>query len=67
MKERLDLGGDPEQDEGFWTQVKRGINGTHIQVSAKHLPKYLGELEHHWNMRQAPHLMLNRLMFSFAR
>jgi transposase len=48
-------------------QVKRGINGTHIHVSGKHLPKYPGEFEYRWNMRQAPHLMLDRLMASFSR
>jgi transposase-like protein len=53
--------------EGFWAQLKRGINGTHIHVSGKHLPKYLGEFEYRWNMRQVPHLMLDRLMVSFAR
>ena len=53
--------------EGFWAAVKRGINGTHIHVSQKHLAKYLGEFEYRWNMRQTPHLMLNRLMVSFAR
>ncbi|GAA4750203.1 IS1595 family transposase [Sphingomonas daechungensis] len=53
--------------EGFWNILKRGINGTHIHVSAKHLPKYLGEFEYRWNMRDVPHLMLDRLMFSFTR
>lgn len=53
--------------EGFWAQLKRGIGGTHIHVSAKHLPKYLGEFEYRWNMRQTPHLMLDRLMVSFSR
>lgn len=53
--------------EGFWSQLKRSINGTHIHVSGKHLPKYLGEHEYRWNMRQTPHVMLDRLMFSFAR
>lgn len=53
--------------EGFWAQLKRGINGTHIHVSAKHLPKYLGEFEYRWNMRQVPHLMLDRLLLSFLR
>jgi transposase len=53
--------------EGFWANVKRGINGTHIHVSPKHLPKYLGEFEYRWNMRRTPHLMLDRLMASFAR
>lgn len=53
--------------EGFWAQLKRGINGTHIHVSGKHLPKYLGEFEYRYNMRHVPHLMLPRLMASFGR
>jgi transposase len=53
--------------EGFWAAVKRGINGTHIHVSSRHLAKYLGEFEFRHNMRQSPHLMLGRLMTSFAR
>jgi len=53
--------------EGFWAMLKRGINGTHIHVSPKHLPKYLGEFEYRWNMRSVPHLMLDRLLFSFVR
>jgi transposase-like protein len=53
--------------EGVWAALKRGINGTHIHVSGKHLPKYLAEFEYRWNMRQTPHLMLPRLMVSFVR
>ena len=53
--------------EGFWGMLKRGIYGTHISVSEKHLPKYLGEFEYRWNMRHVPHLMLDRLMHSFVR
>ena len=53
--------------EGFWAQLKRGINGTHIHVSSRNLPKYLGEFEYRHNMRHLPHLMLDRLMDSFAR
>ena len=53
--------------EGFWAQLKRGINGTHIHVSAKHLPKYLGEFEYRYNMRTVPHPMLDRLLHSFVR
>lgn len=53
--------------EGYWAMLKRGITGTHIHVSPKHLPKYLGEFEYRWNMRHVPHLMLDRLMESFAR
>lgn len=53
--------------EGFWASLKRGINGTHIHVSGKHLSKYLGEFEYRYNMRHVPHLMLERLVFSFGR
>lgn len=53
--------------EGFWAMLKRGISGTHIHVSQKHLWKYLGEFEYRWNMRAVPHLMLDRLMHSFTR
>jgi len=53
--------------EGFWAQLKRGINGTHIHVSQKHLSKYLGEFEFRHNRRSAPQLMLAELMTSFAR
>jgi transposase-like protein len=53
--------------EGFWAQLKRGINGTHIHVSAKHLPKYLGEFEFRHNRRDRPETMLAELMVSFPR
>ena len=53
--------------EGVWAQLKRGINGTHIHVSVKHLPKYLGEFEFRHNRRHVPHSMLDELMFSFRR
>ena len=61
------LGAGVNAMEGFWAQLKRGINGTHIHVSGKHLWKYLGEFEYRYNMRHAPHLMLDRMMVSFAR
>jgi len=53
--------------EGFWAALKQGINDTHIHVSAEHLPKYLAEFEYRYNMRHRPHLMIDRLMISFAR
>ena len=53
--------------EGFWAQLKRGINGTHIHVSAKHLPKYLGEFEFRHNRRHRPETMLSELLLSFQR
>jgi len=51
--------------EGFWSQIKRSIRGTHIHVSQKHLPKYLGEFEFRWNLRHAPETMFARLLMSF--
>lgn len=51
--------------EGFWSQLKRSIRGTHVHVSAKHLPKYLGEFEFRYNMRKMPELMFARLLMSF--
>ena len=51
--------------EGFWSMLKRSIRGTHIHVSRKHLPKYLGEFEYRWNSRHAPETMFERLLMSF--
>jgi len=51
--------------EGFWSQLKRSISGTHIHVSGKHLAKYLVEFEYRFNLRHAPDQMFPRLMVSF--
>ncbi len=51
--------------EGFWSQLKRSIRGTHVHVSCMHLPKYLGEFEFRYNMRKAPEVMFARLLLSF--
>ncbi|MGF1631321.1 MAG: IS1595 family transposase [Kiloniellaceae bacterium] len=51
--------------KGFWSQIKRSVRGTHIHVSRKHLPKYLGEFEFRYNMRGNPALMFPRLLLSF--
>ncbi len=51
--------------EGFWSQIKRSIRGTHIHVSRKHLSKYLGEFEFRYNLRHAPETMFARLLTSF--
>ncbi|MEX0854061.1 MAG: IS1595 family transposase [Bauldia sp.] len=53
--------------EGFWSMVKRTIEGTHIWVSRKHLPKYLGEIEYRWNLRKQADLMFPILLASFQR
>jgi len=53
--------------EGFWSQVKRSIKGTHVHVSQKHMAKYLGEFEFRYNMRSTPSLMFSRLLGAFVR
>jgi len=51
--------------EGFWGILKRSIRGTHIWVSKKHMPKYLGEFEFRFNRRHAPELMFTQLLKAF--
>lgn len=53
--------------EGFWSIVKRGIEGTYIHVSRKHLQKYLWEFEFRHNLRHQPHLMFDLMLRSFPR
>jgi transposase-like protein len=37
--------------EGFFSLLKRGVNGTYHHVSEAHLPRYLAEFDHRWNHR----------------
>lgn len=53
--------------EGYWALLKRGINGTYISVSQKHLQTYLNEFEFRYNLRHTPHIMFELLLRSFAR
>lgn len=53
--------------ESFWSQVKRGINGTYVWVSKKHLQSYLREFEYRHNLRQQPHLMFELLLQAFPK
>ena len=48
--------------EGFWSQLKRSIRGTHVHVSRQHLSKYLGEFEFRYNLRKRPEQMFPRLL-----
>ena len=48
--------------KSFWSQVKRGINGTHVWVSKKHLQLYLREFEYRHNLRKQPSLMFELLL-----
>jgi len=37
--------------EGFWSHLKRGIDGIYIHVSPQHLQKYCSEYEYRYNTR----------------
>ncbi|MGA2869471.1 MAG: IS1595 family transposase, partial [Verrucomicrobiota bacterium] len=37
--------------EGFWSQVKRSIDGTHHSVSPKYLQNYVNEFSFRYNRR----------------
>ena len=52
--------------EAFWSMLKRSIRGTHVHVSRKHLPKYLGEFEYRYNLRKRSDLMFARLLAALA-
>lgn len=51
--------------ESFWARLKNSIRGTHVHVSAKYLPLYLGEFEYRYNMRKSPSWMFDRLLGAF--
>jgi transposase-like protein len=53
--------------ENFWKHLKGSINGTHMQVSKKHLAKYAKEFEFRFNWRERPDLMLPSLLSSFPQ
>jgi transposase-like protein len=38
--------------EGFFSQLKRSLDGTHHHVSAKHLHRYVGEFDFRYNARE---------------
>jgi transposase-like protein/ribosomal protein L37AE/L43A len=51
--------------EGYWSGLKRMIQGTHIWVSKRHLQKYLCEAEFRHNLRDRPWLMMQSLLLAF--
>lgn len=53
--------------EGFWSQLKRGIRGTHIWVSKKHLQRYIDEFAYRYNARHEPSAMFNHLLARLSR
>ncbi len=59
------LGQTTNSVEGFFSQLKRTIGGTHISVSRKHLAKYAKECEFRFNRRENPESMLPDLISQF--
>lgn len=51
--------------ESFWAILQRGIAGTHIYVSGKHLGKYAKEFEYRFNRRDCGETMLGELLTTF--
>ena len=48
--------------EGYWSQFKRSVLGTHIHISKKHMPKYLAEFDYRHNTRANPEQMFPRMV-----
>ncbi len=51
--------------DGFWSQLKRAIKGTHVHVSKQQMAKYLGEFEFRYNLRKRPEVMFDLLLANF--
>jgi transposase-like protein len=53
LKKQYVKGGTHTQNiEGFWSQMKRGLNGTYHAVSPKHLERYCDEFSYKHNTRK---------------
>jgi transposase len=48
--------------EGVWSLLKRSIIGSYHQISVKHLPAYLDEMEFRFNRRDNPYLFRDTLL-----
>lgn len=48
--------------EGFWSQLKRTIKGTHIKVSPKHLQKYVDEVAFRYTHREKQSEMFETIL-----
>ena len=53
--------------EGFWSLVKRGINGVYHSVSKKYLQSYLQEYEWRYNLRNTNQGRFRLLLLRAAR
>jgi transposase-like protein len=53
--------------EGFWSLVKRGIDGVYHSVSTKHLQSYVSEYAWRYNHRNDPQASFRTLLLRAAR
>lgn len=53
--------------EGYWSNFKKSIKGTHMQISKKHLGKYAEEFEYRYNSRKNPSQMFPELISTFPK
>lgn len=53
--------------EGFWSQLKRSINGTYHCVSPKHLQSYVDEFSYRYNRRDSVSPLAHELIESAVR
>src|SRR5690606_33203465 len=51
--------------EGYFSQLKRTIRGTHISVSPAYLQNYINECSFRYNHRSEPNEMFNRIVEQF--
>jgi len=52
--------------EGFWSQLKRSINGTFHHVSKQHLQSYVNEFVYRYNLRRAENPIFSDLSAKVA-
>lgn len=48
--------------EGFWSQLKRSINGTYHSVAPKYLQNYVDEFAYRYNLRHSDEHLFHRLV-----
>jgi transposase-like protein len=67
-REKVSVSGDVHTNtiEGFWSLVKRGIDGVYHAVSAKHLQGYLNEYAWRYNQRLQPQARFEALLLRAA-
>lgn len=53
--------------EGFWSQLKRSIQGTYHHVSQKYLQDYVNEFSYRYNMRKEPQALFPEILHQSAQ